>query len=207
MLKRLCLAAALSIVAFCSPVVWADDVADIRTSGKTFAQALHDGDAVAAKHYALTDPTTEKALDIMAEMTKARKTLIDASVAKFGDEGKNVAVGGANESRTEGVQTDFENAKIDVKGDTATVSSKDGNDSRPVYFKKQNGVWKMDLAKIANFSSVTRSASAVHMISDAYTATAAEIKDGKYKTVQDAKVGVRQNLQAAARKAATSRGG
>jgi len=207
MFKRFVLAAGLSALVFAGSAARADDLADIRNSGKSFAQALRDGDAVTAKHYAVSDPTTDKALDVMAEITKARKTLIDAAVAKWGDEGKNVTVGGPNESRTEAVQTDFQNAKIDVKGDTATVTSKEGTDSRPVYFKRDGGVWKIELAKLANFAQITRSASAVHMISDAYTATAGEIRDGKYKTVQDAKLGVRQNLQAAARKAAAARGG
>jgi hypothetical protein len=195
-----CLAAAFSALTFFGTTARADDLSDIRASGKAFAQALHDGDVTTAKHYAVTDATTEKALDIMGEITKARKTLIDAAVAKWGDEGKNVAVGGPNGAQTESVRTNFQDAKIEVKGDTAMVTSKDGQDSRPAYFKKEGGIWKIDLPKLANFASVTRLAPQSHMIADAFTATAAEIRDGKYKTVQDAKLGVRQNLAAAAQR-------
>lgn len=206
MFKRLCVTATLSALALCG-IARADDLTDIRASGKAFAQALHDGDATTAKHYAVSDPTTDKALEVMADLTKARKTLMDASVAKFGDEGKDVVVGGASAARTEAVQTDFQNAKIEVHGDEAYVTNKDGTDSRPAYFKKVGGTWKIELAKLANFSSITRSAASVHMIADAYTATAGEIKDGKYKTVQDAKTGLRQNIAAAARSAAGARRG
>ena len=201
MLNRLCVGVAVSTLTFCGAFAKADDLADIRTSGKAFAQALHDGDVATAKHYAVTDATTEKALDIIGEITKARKTLIDAAVAKWGDEGKNVVVGGPNSSQTEGVQTNFQDAKIEVKGDTATATSKDGQDSRPVYFKKDGGVWKIELAKLANFASVTRAGPQSHMIAEAYTTTAGEIRDGKYKTVQDAKMGIRTNLTNALRRA------
>ena len=198
MLRRGCIAVVLSAVAVCGSVVRADDMADIRTSGKAFGKALVDGDAVSAKRYSVTDSTSEKALDLMCEMAKSRNALINAAVAKFGDEGKNVTLGGPNESRQEAFRTDFEDAKIDVKGNTATVTSKDGADSKPVYFKKMGGVWKLDLANIANFGSVTQKAAQIHLISNAYSSTATEIRDGKYKTVLDAKTAVREKVVSAA---------
>jgi len=198
MFQRVTIAVALFALTFCVTVASADDQADIRTSAKSFAKALVDGDAGAAKHYSVNDTTSEKALDLMAELTKARKSLIDAAVAKFGDEGKNVTLGGANESRQEALGTDLDNAIIDVHGDNATARSKDGNDARPVYFKKEASVWKMDLTKLANFASVTQRGTQMHMISSAYSSTSAEIRDGKYKTAQEAKMAVREKIVAAA---------
>ena len=46
MLNRLCVSVAVSALAFCGAFAKADDLADIRTSGKAFAQALHDGEKV-----------------------------------------------------------------------------------------------------------------------------------------------------------------
>jgi hypothetical protein len=201
MFKSLFLATAVSALAL-SAVARADDTADIRAAGKAFADALRDGDSVTARKYSFTDDTSSKALDVMTDLTKARKTLMDAAVAKFGDEGKNVVVGGASAARTDAVRNDFQDAKIDVHGDTATVSSRDGNDKRPAYFKKQAGTWKIDLTKLADFSNVARNASMMHTVAGSYLTSATEIKDGKYKTVDAAKLAVQQNMVAAVRRSA-----
>ncbi|HEY8751691.1 MAG TPA: hypothetical protein VIM11_27170 [Tepidisphaeraceae bacterium] len=197
MFKRSCLTAAVLALAFSSAPSWADDTSDIRTSGKAFAEALRDGDVLNAKKYAFTDDTSDKALNVMTELTHARKKLIDAAVAKFGDEGKNVVVGGASMARTQEVSTDFDGAKIDVHGDTATVASKDGADKRPAYFKKVSGIWKIDLTKLADFTSVTRNAAVMHAVAGSFLASADEISGGKYKTVAEAKTAVQKNMVAA----------
>jgi hypothetical protein len=206
MFTRWFLAATVSVLALCG-LARADDTADIRAAGKAFADALREGDSGTARKYSYTDDTSSKALDVMTDLTKARKTLIDAAVAKFGDEGKNVVVGGASAARTDAVRGDFDDARIEVHGDTATVSSKDGADKRPAYFKKQGGTWKIDLTKLADFSNVARNASMMHTVAGSYLTSASEIKDGKYKTVDSAKLGVQQNMMAAVRRSAANRGG
>jgi hypothetical protein len=205
MFKRTCLAATLLMLVFSATSSRADDTSDIRASGKAFAEALHDGDALNAKKYAFTDETSDKALDVMTELTHARKKLIDAAVDKFGDEGKNVVVGGASMARTQAVSTDFDGAKIDVHGDTATVASKDGADKRPAVFRKVSGIWKINLTKLADFTSITRNAAMMHNVSRSFLTSADEISGGKYKSVQEAKTAVQRNMVTAI--GGTRRGG
>src|SRR5579872_718079 len=97
----------------------ADDVADIRASGKAFARALTSGDAATAKKHAITDETTAKLLDVMVQVSVANKKLTDAAVAKFGDEGKTVFSPPGTSPQE--IEKRMENAKIHVNGDTAIV--------------------------------------------------------------------------------------
>src|SRR5258708_7517224 len=121
----------------------ADDVADIKASGRAFVTAMHEGDIAEAKNHAFTDERTEKLLEVMVTMTKARAVITDAAVAKFGDEGKTIVAQGQSPAQ---LPHNYEDADIQVTGDTAIVTPKTG---KPVKFKKDGG-WKVDFTALPN---------------------------------------------------------
>jgi hypothetical protein len=194
---RIAVAAAATLVLFAGTHARADDVSDIKKSGKAFVEAVSAGDADGARKYALTDQDSDKFLDIMAEMSKSRKKLVDAAVAKFGDDGGKIVTGLGTMRGASQIIHDIDNAKIDVEGDTATVNS--SGSGRPVKFKKVGGTWKLDLTALSDFSKINQQAPMMHKISESYDQSAEEITKGKYSTLDEAKAGVRQNMMAAVR--------
>ena len=189
----------LCTTAFCR----ADDKSDIRESGKAFSQALVKGDPKTARKYAITDERSDQFLDRMAEMTAAREKLTSAAVAKYGEDGKSIGGMGANAAgRGAEINKDFDDAQIDVNGDTATVTSaKEQQNARagnqPVKFKKDSGKWKIDLTQLPNMDRIEQSLPMMGKMSQAMNKTSEEIDQGKYKDVNEAKMGLRQNLMSA----------
>ena len=90
---------------------------------------------------------------------------------------------------------DFDDAKIDVHGDTATVTSKNGG--KPVNFKKEGGTWKIDLAEAIPHQQLDRVVEMMPKMATAMNDTTSEIKDGKYQTVVEARRGLGQHMAAA----------
>jgi hypothetical protein len=171
---------AILVTGFLAACAKADDVADIKASGRAFVTAMHEGDIAEAKKHALTDEGSEKLLEVMVTMTKSRAVITDAAVAKFGDEGKTIVAQGQTPGQ---LPRNYEDADIQVMGDTATVTPKSG---RPVKFKK-DGDWKVDFTALPNKEQLDKAVPMMTAMSSAMTETAAEIKDNKYSTLAQAK--------------------
>ena len=180
----------LSVLVCCAAYAHADDAADIKASGLAFANAVHAGDIATAKEHAITDEKSGKLLEVMVGMTKARTVLTDAAVAKFGDEGKTIVAQGQPGSQ---LPHSFDDADIQVMGDTATVTPKSG---KPVTFKK-DGDWKIDFTALPNKEQLDKAVPMMTAMSTAMTETAAEIKDNKYSTVAEAKQAFHTKMAAA----------
>jgi hypothetical protein len=93
------------------------------------------------------------------------------------------------------MDNNFEDAEINVTGDTATVTFK--NAPRPVVFKKDGGAWKIDFSEIAHQDQVERGLPIMEKMTTAMNDTAKDITDGKFATVQEAQAGLRQKMAAA----------
>ncbi|HSU67873.1 MAG TPA: hypothetical protein VLJ39_13435 [Tepidisphaeraceae bacterium] len=171
----------------------ADDQADIKASAKSFAEAIKAGDAPTARKYVVSSDEANNFVDAMAGVTKAKQNLTDAAVAKFGEDGKKIAGASPVGGRSPDVAQNIDNSKVDVNGDTATVTGEKG---KAVQFKKEGGQWKIDLASVADFQQTSKLLPMFGHVSTAMNETAREIKDGKYATVQEAQQGLRQKIVA-----------
>ena len=133
-------ALAAVILAGAAASVRADAKDDIKESGASFANAVNKGDAKEAKKYILPDPDAEKFIDALVPVSAARTKLVDASVAKFGEQGKSIMGPARGPQTPHYTAKDFDEAQIDVQGDTAIATAKNGG--RPVKFKQEGGTWK-----------------------------------------------------------------
>ena len=88
----------------------------------------------------------------------------------------------------------YDDADIEVNGDSATVTPKTG---KPVMFKKDGGEWKADFTELAHQDQVERGLPLMAKMASVMKETAGEIGDGKYDTAQAAKAGFHQKLAAA----------
>lgn len=175
----------------------AGDKEDIRDSVIALSKALSEGDAATARKHVLKDENTDKIVDGLALMTKATKGLQEAAVAKFGEAGKTIAGQGMMQhaARIEDFK-DFDDARLSINGDTATIAPKDGR-GKPTTFKKVDGIWKLDLALMSNSANAAQGAAAMPKMAGVMDSLAAEIKAGQYSSVQEARQAYYQKLAAA----------
>ena len=192
--------AALAAVVLMSGAAFvrADDKDDIKKSGQAFAKALHEGNAKEAKTYTASGPTNEKFIDVLVPVTQASAKLTDASVAKFGDEGKTIIGGGRGPGAPQYSNSpkDFDDAQIDVQGNTAKVTPKTSG-GKALTFKKEGGMWKVDVADTLTADQVDQIVAFMPQITTAMNQTTGEIKDGKYQNVADARQGFGRHVAAA----------
>ena len=186
------------IVACSTTLARGSDEDEILASGKAFIHALYKGDAAAAKKHALFTEDQGKMVDALTDMVHAQKELVDAAVAKFGDAGKEI-LPGQMFNRTPDWEGLLKDAKVEINGDTAVVTT-EKNQGRPAKFKKDDGKWKVDLTEMFKQPDQARNAAAgaagMERFSKAMTETTGEIKDGKYSTVQEARIAMFQKLGA-----------
>jgi len=188
--------AALVIVTCAATFVRADDKDDIKAAGKAFAEAMRKGDVAAAKKHVLTSERSGKFLDVVGDVTKAKKKLTDASVAKFGEEGKSIVNQNPGMVGNTPPGHAFEDADVEVTGDTAVVTPKTAQ-GKPVNFKKDGGEWKLDFTSVASETQIERGLPIMQKMATAMNETSTEISDGKYENVEAAKLGLRQKMMAA----------
>jgi hypothetical protein len=197
---RVALVAAIALLGCAASFAHADDAADIRASGKAFSQAMNKGDVAEARNHAITDEKTKKFLGVLVEISSATHKLTEAAVAKFGDEGKGIAPQGRMGNNAQEIAKKMDEARIEVNGDTATVQAPDekqGQQNQPVKFKKSGGAWKLDFTNIPHEDQLARGLPFMSKMATVMNETTADIKDGKYKTVEEAKAALHQKLAAA----------
>lgn len=182
------------ILMSCAAYTRANDREEIGKTGRAFGQALLSGDVAQAKKYAITDERSDKMLEELAGFMKARQSLEDAGVAKFGEEGKTILPNRMGPQNFADWDKKFQEAKVDVNGDTATVTTP--NSQRPTIFKKAGGRWKIDLKDRQGGPSEQNMRQISAMIG-AIDQTTTEIKDGKYKTATEARQGLYQHIASA----------
>jgi hypothetical protein len=158
-----------------------NDLSTPKGAARAFAKAMEDGDAAEAKRASTGgDP---QIIEAMAKMTGNMKKLHDASVAKFGDQGKSVAGGGGNGPDFSEWSKKIDEANVKEEGDTATLTQKDGGE--PMKLKKVNGEWKVDTTPLTG-EMASMGTAMIDSMSKAAAETADDIKAGKYKTAQEA---------------------
>jgi len=166
----------------------ADDVSDIKASGRAFSEAMRNNDIPAAKKHAILSEKQETLLANWAAFNSSREKLTKAAVDKFGDEGKDiVAQRQGRQPQLDFDKSKFDNADIKVTGDTAVVTSKDPDHREIARFKNDGGKWKLDFKDNPNMERAAQSAPVLEKLAGVYNDVAGEIKDGKYKSVQEAR--------------------
>lgn len=194
-------ALAATVLAGCAAFVRADAKDDIKQSGVAFAKALHEGDIKQAKNYAVADSKTSRFIDALAPVTAAREKMIDASVAKFGDSGKTIIGEGRGAAATPQYSPkDFDDAQIDVQGDTATLRPKNDTTAganKSLKFRKEGGTWKVDLGGTLTDEQLDRIVQFMPKVTTAMDETTGEIKDGKYQNVTQARQALGRHMAAA----------
>lgn len=180
-------------VAFVAGVVCvaarADVKEDVGNGAKAWAVAMMAGDVEAVKSHSVGTEEEVARWQGVSKMIGAMKKLDEAARAKFGEE-QGAMFGRFNRS------PDFaqlsKDAKIEVNGDEATVTGKDG---KPLKMRKDGGEWKVALSSLTD--NMKMDPKQIAAMTAAVSSTADEIKEGKYGTAQEAAIAMGRKMQAA----------
>lgn len=179
--------AAVVVMSLTTVQAKADDKEDVGKGAKAWATALMEADVAGVKSHSVGTAEEMGRWEGMAKMIGSFKKLGDAASAKYGEEGAQI---GRMFRKPDFSQ--LESSKIEVMGDDATLT---GKDSKVMKLKKEAGEWKVVLSSMPDAAKVNPKQ--VNAMATAASATADEIKDGKYPTYREAMMGLAKKMAAA----------
>jgi hypothetical protein len=163
------------------------DLSTPKGAAKTFATALENGDADAAKKACTGgDP---KMIDSLANAAGNMKKMREAAISKFGDEGKT-AFNGPDGDDMGMMTTKVDDAVEKIDGDKAMLTLKDG---KPLALKKVDGDWKVDVSEMSGLGS-SMGAAMFDSMGKAAKEVTDDVNTGKYKSAADAKTAFGQKM-------------
>ena len=158
-----------------------------KQAATTFFKAMVSGDAAAAKAASVGDERSERLLEAMVENTSAMRAFHDAMKARFGES----AAGAGLSDRAVGAKEDqvldaVEKGEEKIEGDSATILGA-ADHRKVVHLKNVNGAWKVDRGRLGEGESADRFLERTRRTTKAYRDLAGEIREGKHKSVAEAR--------------------
>ncbi len=170
------------------------DLSSPKSAAMEYGKATEEGDLNKTRGSVILTKETDKLIVSLVPFMHAMHELQKASMEKFGEKGYQVI--GA--SSADDISKQIEKSKIDIQGDTATVTTS-ANNPRPLKLTKKNNEWRVDLTGILPPSSNSQQTDRVITLYNSMTLTAnevtADVKGGKFKTIEEAKLGLNTKMQ------------
>jgi hypothetical protein len=159
-----------------------------KQAATTFFKAMVAGDVAAAKAASVGDERSERWLEAVVENTTAMRGYHDAMKARFGEQaaggsGLSDAAVGVKEGE---VLEAVEKGQEKIEGDSATITGA-ADKRKVVHLKRVNGAWKVDRGQLGGTESVDRFVDRTRRTTKAYRDLAAEVREGKYKSLAEAR--------------------
>lgn len=199
MFRRISTLAFLAIPVWASAIgVGAPDLSTPKKSAVEFARDVQSGDLSGARAASIGSDDDFKPVPVISGLIRSALDLRAAAIEKFGDAGKQIVPNGDDlVDFAKRVESGIE--KID--GDTATVGQ--SNEQTPMKLRKAgDGSWRVDLAAIPDKEEILKTMPKVQKVFDT---GAAEIKSGKYKTAEQARNAIGDQMFAAISSPPTSK--
>jgi hypothetical protein len=163
------------------------DLSTPKKAAVEFAKDLESGDMAAARAASIGSTEDFKLVEIISSLVRSARDLRATAIEKFGDTGKEVLASG-DELADFSKRVDSGTEKI--AGDTATVGQPDERDPMKLT-KAADGTWRVDLAAIPEKDEIIRMMPKVQKV---LSASRADLKAGKYKTADEARDAISQQM-------------
>jgi len=161
------------------------DQAAARTAALAICDTIMNGDVDQAKTMVVEDRVEFRSL---ANFMKAYADFKKAAAAKFPDDLSSIAPPIAD------LRDQIKSAQVVIAGDVATFNNP--GDKNPAKAKRVNGVWKMDFAPV-DPNETTKALQLYNVVGPIYTRSMIALQSGKYKTADELKQAVTQELKLA----------
>jgi hypothetical protein len=170
------------------------DLSSPKKATIAFAMGLQSGNLDQVKASSIGDESDYKLMQTVTSTMSSVHKLEDAAVARFGrEEGKKLGAG-VNDNSDIARQVEESDEKVD--GDSATILEKGKPDTNAVHLKKVDGGWKVDLTNYPQKRLMQQNAPMLDAMRTVMTQSAVDVSSGRYRTVDDAQVELRQRLAA-----------
>jgi hypothetical protein len=167
------------------------DLSTPKAAAKTFIQAVEaaDGDAINKVMLAET-PDQQKLATAFSDVIVAGKKLSEAARAKFGAAGAALGEG----MITKDDIAKIENAQVEQKGDTATLTIP--GQSKPLTFQKKGNEWRLQVMDFAGAlpDQIDKQRVLLGAVAHALTEATDEISSGRYSNATDAEAAIKAKL-------------
>jgi len=158
-----------------------------KQAASTFFKAMVAGDAAAAKAASVGDERSERLLEAMVENTAAMRAFHDAMKARFPDQGAGAGLSApAIGIKEDQVLDAIDKGEEKIEGDEATILGA-ADHRKVVHLKNVNGTWKVDRGRLGEGESADRFLDRTRRTAKAYRELAKEVRDGKHKSMAEAR--------------------
>lgn len=181
----------LTVVA--SSVLAADkpDLSTPKKAAKSFAAAVQSADMTGVKAASTGSPEDYKMMESFAGVISAGARLRKAAVAKFGaEDGKKIVQGSPD------LPAQIEQSDEKIDGDTATLVHTGEDPANALKLMRTNGDWKVDLNRIPGKDQMAKSMPMMKELQKVLDESTTDVKDGKFKTADEAQQAVRTRMMA-----------
>ena len=177
---------AMIVFGYTTVLAQADDKEQIKGSIAALAISVSSGDGSAAKKYVVDEVNNQKLIESAARVAKESREFQKAAVAKFGAAGKNIGDGGSMAKNPPYLPPldELDQSRVATNGDTATVPSKLTRYGDPATFKREGGVWKLEIE--AKSDQALKRAIWAGNIADSLQKLVTEVNNGKFSTPKEA---------------------
>ena len=155
---------------------------------KSLINAMETGDGDKLRSLiATTNPSEDKMVSAMAEMSQAQKKFRDAASSAFGNDATQLT-GDTSSASAEGMSK-IDAAKETINGDSAIVDSGPKSGTPPLTLTKSGGTWKIPIQQLSrgiDADSINQRLGDLSMMTGLINESATEIGKGTYKTPQEA---------------------
>jgi hypothetical protein len=162
-----------------------------------FVRAMEADDMIAFRAVTLGADDDYKLFEPLLGMVGAAKQLEKAARDKFGKAGSVVV----RESPAVELEVHVQESDVKVTAETAVLTHKGEEGADPLTLRHTADGWKVDLTAIANRKQMASTAAAMGRMQQGLSDSAAEIRDGHFKTAEEAEQAVIKRMRDAAAQA------
>jgi ketosteroid isomerase-like protein len=183
----------------------ADDTGDVKNVARDLTRAIGAGDADAVHKLMTSDAQQVEFADTLTQVNKAKTRFEDACKKRFGSDSLSPPAGAATTKPQDAAAkmiAAIDASTVAVDGDAAqlTFGSDDHNGGaaakappRTMAFKRVDGHWKVD--QIAPADQLSFALPHMKIMEKSFQTTADQVDAGKFKTLVDAELALKDNYR------------
>ena len=179
------------------PASWAiaasPDLSTPKKAATAFALALQKGDFDTIRAVTTGQDADYKVMQSVAAMTSAANRLHDACVAKFGEDGKKIALSTGD---PQDIPRQIEASEEKITGESASIITKGTTEANAVKLTKVGGDWKVDLAHYPQKDQLIQQVQTFDATAKLLSRAATDVSGGKYHSATEASQDIQQQMMA-----------
>ena len=169
------------------------DLSTPKKAATAFALALQKGDFDTIRAVTTGQDADYKLIQPIAAMTSAANRLHDACVAKFGEDGKKIALSTGD---PQDIPRQIEASEEKITGDSALIITRGTTEANAVKLTKVGGDWKVDLAHYPQKEQLAQVAQTAEPTAKLFSQAASDVTSGKYHSATEASQDIQQRIMA-----------